>query len=332
MDASVSIETAPAVAGDTVRSELPDIPVGFSRAASALRKIRPVRCADAFTALTNLESLLHMAQILRELAPGELDQHFPAAGWLKDDSAVEGIGLAVVEAIGEIAPLDEMVEQNLLDEGTIRLVPASMGVPMNWDEWSEMTDSPDSYLSASMAPWALCSALNLGDEAAFDRFAEYFEWDLSYPRRAGNQLDFKKMVKALKRRGLGCFEAAWNIAMYDTGNLYFDYNVYEDNLPLPPLTIAGVRELERQYQEAQPIAADYREACRLFAENDDIPAAIVRIYARSLVKEEQKPKTLAEVFREERARGYVAENNATDPLGVLDREDEEEDGYPDDTL
>jgi hypothetical protein len=40
------------------------------------------------------------------------------------------------------------------------------------------------------------------------------------------------------------------------------------------------------------------------------------------VKEEKKPKTLVELFREERARGYVQENDETDPLGVLDREEE----------
>lgn len=303
------------VSAETVR-----VTPGFAVAAAGLRRLRRPDYSQARTALIQLEPVLRAARILQELDPDKL-LFRDGTNWVRDDSARQRLLEDVTEAIQPIAPLMiETVEMDL-EDGYVRLVPAEMGFAMNWDEWYEMTADPAEYLSQSSAPWAFCEALLQGDEAAFESFSNFYEWDLSYPKRGGGEIDWKKMVRLLDRRGLGCFEAAWNIASYSTGNIYFDYNIYEDNLPLPPFSIEGVRELRRQYQAAQPILEQYRECVRLFAE-PDVPAAVLRIYVRSLVKEKEKPKTLVDVFREERERGYLGpdeENDTTDPLGVLER-------------
>jgi hypothetical protein len=325
MAARSLITRAPSVSVETVNA----CP-GFSTAAAGLRRLRPPSYSKVQAELMELGSGLRAARILKELDPDKLTFR-DGVNWLRDDDAHQSLLEAAVEAIGQVAPLqEESVEIDMMD-GYIRLVPAELGYAMNWDEWYEMVSEPGEYLNETAAPWAFCEALLQGDESAFDSFSDYFDWDLRYPRRGGERIDWKKMQRLLEKRGLGCFKAAFEIAGYCTGNLYFDYNIYEDNLPLPDFTIEGVRELERQYLAAQPILRDYRACVHLFAEID-VPRAVLRIYSRSLVKEEKKPKTLVEVFREEEERERVRigpeqarpleddeENDYTDPMGVLER-------------
>ena len=284
-----------AVSIETVRAT-----PGFSLAAASLRRGLKPDYSKATTGLIDLEQALRVARILQELDPDKLFMR-DGVNWMRDDDARQSLLEDAVQAVEQVAPLmEETVEIDMMD-GFVRLVPAEMGYAMNWDDWYETVNEPGDFLSETDAAWAFCEALAQGDENAFGSFSEYFGWGLRYPKRGGGAVDFARMYKSLARRGLGCFKAAWKIAMYDTGNLYFDYNVYEDNLPLPSFSIDGVRELERQYQEAQPILAEYRECVRLFAE-PEVPAAVLRIYVRSLVKEPKQPATLAEAFRAEQER------------------------------
>lgn len=307
-----------------------DLPValvpGFSQAAAALRKIRPVAYRTAADDLASLDQVLRAAQILIALKPGEIDKYHPEGGWLKGEDGFYDLGDAVAYAINEIAPLDmEAIDMDLQD-GYFRMIPESRGRPMNWDSWDEMVNDPENYLYGNESAWAFCAALGVGDQAAFEAFSEYYDWELSYPRKAGGAYDKAKFFKALERRGLGCFKAIWSIATYSTDNLYFDYNIYDDNMDLPPFSLEGVREMERAYRAALPIEAEARWAQDLFESQPGLPAALLRIYVRSLVKDE-KPRTLVEVFRAERERGHAAENDVTDPLGVLDREEDEDGEY-----
>jgi hypothetical protein len=306
---TVSIETLPS----------------FGDAARALRKFRKPSYSRAAAQLSGLTVTLRAAKILRELASESL-AGCTGVDWLTDGDGQESLMRKTMEAISAIAPLDEETVDIDIQDGQFRLVPAAMGFPMNWDEWQEIVNDPANFIEKEGSMWAFCCALGTGDQEAFENFSSYFDWDLRWPKRAGGTYDKEKLFRGFQRRGLKCFEVAWNIAIYSTGNLYFDYNIYDDNIALPPFDIHGVRKLEAQYKEAQPIQAQYRQALDLFLYRDGVPAALLRIFAHSLAKEEEdrlirRARSLGEVFRAEQEAMAEdeedAENDETDPFGVL---------------
>jgi hypothetical protein len=299
----------------------------FETAVKALRKFRHPGFERAARRLANLSFTVRAAQILRELAPDRLADYGAGVRWLDDEDKQDDLARATMAAIGEIAPLDDETVEIEIEDGQFRLIPAAMGYPMNWDEWGELVADPDNYIDQAAAAWAFCSALAIGDQGAFESFSEHFDWDLRWPKRAGGTYDKEKLFRGFDRHGLSCFKAAWNIAIYSTGNLYFDYNIYDDNVDLPDFDIDGVRELEWQYKAARLIQDEYRLAQELFNTRTDVPKALLRIYAHSLVKDEETPhgRTLGEVFRAEQeamaareADEEDEENDETDPLNVLE--------------
>ncbi len=260
------------------------------------------------------------ARILNELDPEQMAQIVgECSGPRMEENGWKLFG-AALEAIHKIAPIFfESIEADYQTSDFAELVPSiDYGFPMGWDDWNAVRDNPQDY-SESYAIYVFFTALRLGDEIALQNWAEHCGWNITVPK-FGTMGEFvwEKIEKKLKRNHLEYFINAIRACYYETDNLYFDFNPYDDGViydNLPPFTIEGVRTLEKEWTEAQPILADLNRAVQEFAENPGIVRTLLRIFLTSIKKKlVVRVSTLNELFIE-------GENRETDPFGILDWEE-----------
>jgi hypothetical protein len=213
---------------------------------------------------------------------------------------------------------------------------------MGLEDWEDMAHSIQiGVVREEMTLYVFWTALRLGDRETFEAGNGTLGWRVQkIPDQVWSReysvLNWDGFTKRLERAGFACFISAINMIFYDTGNVYLDYNPYdEDPQPqfLPSFTVEGVRALEAEWAAAQPIIHDYQEAFTLFTETPGIPEMLLKIYTRSL--EHEKPRvrvrTLVDLFTEELLEQNPESRVArAAQLAAQEIAEEEaiEDGYP----
>ena len=220
-------------------------------------------------------------------------------------------------------------------EGLIDLFPSACGYPMGWDEWSEMVNDLDTC-NETLNLFIFANIWRLEGEEAWDIASHHYGWDLDIEKIVEmGDVDWKHFSKLLKKEGLGCFENALDACWYDTGNIYFDFNPYDDDIvvDLPPFTLEGVRALAQCWIEAQPIQFDLHIATDLFARDASMAGQIMKLARRARKKERTAqgrarvriggPQTLAELWAGEGGENQQVIDPFYGPIG-LQVDDEEE--------
>jgi hypothetical protein len=315
------------------------VPLGV--AMQALRRARRVKMVTAVDALTEAKTATSAARILFELNPNRLNDLCAANRCLNDPE--QTLVSETMEAIGEIAPLDtDMMDVEFQDDGQVPwLLPAPAGFALGWEEWEEWSGHLDEHADAKMYIFWTC--IRLGESETLESAGwayDWLDWGMEIPDLYTDEeehMDWERFEETLRNKGLGCFIAAREICCYDTGNPYFDWNPYDENgesqSPAVPFNLEGVRELEKDWQAAQPMLEDFREARERFDRDPSLAGKLLAIWDSCMVRNKKKRKrrararTLVEVFREEVTRGRLI-----DPFyGPLDGgEGDAEDGLDDD--
>jgi hypothetical protein len=245
----------------------------FQVASWSLRKRRKPTFSDAVSRLKKVGFLAKTVIILKELNPekhAELQEKFRFLG---DDIENEEVIYETLAAICGIAPIDMQFYDNVRydDMEFEYLYPESCGFPMGWDEWGEIASNPTDC-NDSMALFIFFTALRLGEGEVLERASERFGWNLpEVDLEQYDAVDWEKLYALLVRARLGCFNNAIDVCLYSTGNPYFDYNPYDEEVipDLPPYSLEGVREMQDMWEAAKPINADFDQAKEMFEEDPE---------------------------------------------------------------
>jgi hypothetical protein len=288
---------------------------GFGESARGLKRLRLPTVFSALAALRQARATTSAARILEELDPVALRVACADGVDLfdPDDTALVGVALS---AIDYVAPLDlNTIEQEFSEgDGAPWLLPRPEGFACGWDEWSDYSSSPAEYAWAKMYIFWTAVRLQEGDtlERAGVEFG-WLDWGLEIPGEWPDEIDWEAFEGALRKRGLGCHLAARAICWYDTGLDYFDWNPNDEgqfgDYPYRDFSIEGVRELQAEWEKARPMNVDYQLARDAFDIDPSLAGKLLALYCASRKKRRRRARarTLAEVFQEEQARGYVPE-------------------------
>ena len=247
---------------------------------------------------------------------------------LVDNMAADELIEATLNAIYEVAPLDQLFIVSVIYDSVLDyLYPESCGWPIEWDEWDEMVEEPASY-QESVGLYVFVTALRLDESDVLMGASEHWGWNLMAVDLDDNSvLDWERFAQLLDKNGLGCFKNAFDACAYQTGNPYFDYNPNDEETQpdLPPFMLEGVRTLQKYWQEAQPILADYQQAEEMFEQDRSLAGKILKLVMECREKRERvrvrTNLTLAEVWGEEPERVI---DPFYGPLDGIDDDDEEE--------
>lgn len=253
-------------------------------AMKALEARRPVDYLTAFGKLNHWQLDVSLAQILREYDPERLAI-----------VSLDGLYHETIQVIEGRAPLWEMSDET--DDFII--YPDPHGYAIGWDDWEDLSSN-----SANAGePWRLYlfyTALRLEGQPAFDTASKAFGWGVTYSEI--RNLDMDRLKVALAEAGLPEFYNAMLVCWYDTGNLYFDWDPYDETsaeFDLPPLNLEGVSRLIHDWEVAQPIIEDDRKAVERFAEEPGLAVPLMDCLLKCSEPAEKQPppgRSLGEVF------------------------------------
>jgi hypothetical protein len=162
---------------------------------------------------------------------------------------------------GEI-PLDFQMMYDQMEEG-IYLCPELLGGNyFSFDEMEELFADPLGFdAEISLMAFLLWFSYN-HDLAVYQEMNEHFGWPEDPPECEGDNLDPKKLRKALHKRRLDCLysaaDASWNLS----GNVFFGWMPY-DGSEMIELTIENYRWLKREYKRAKPVMEGMAKANEL---------------------------------------------------------------------
>jgi hypothetical protein len=277
--------------------------------------------SDCLEVLEQKKRRIQAAVVLNALDPAKFRR--AAAGEVEDKQCVysdDPIIDACLRAIDALAPLDlEMMETRCEDGMPDELYPACCGYPMGWDEWEEMSGDDLDTCRDELGLYIFTTAMRLGDSAVLLRASDHFGWELSGEDPANIQdPNFERLFEMLEERGLGVFKNAINVCLYDTGNHYFDYNPWDEEViaDLPAFTLEGVRALEWAWAEAQPMREDLTRAVIWFARDMSLAGTLYDLYVESAAETETRPQTLGELWAGEADDGEPVIDEFYGPIGL----------------
>jgi hypothetical protein len=259
---------------------------------------RPFGIFEALQSLREKKWGAEMAGILFDLAPDKLRE----AG----NCSLADLAEVVVTEINNVAPiLEESILADDVGEGFVFLYPECAGYPMSWEDYGDLMDNARSGdCDENMRLYLFFSMLRLGDSDEFNAVSDAFGWEVAY--QDVENLDLERLKGLLQKADLECFADTLNVCWYMTGNLYFDYNPYdegEDPGWLPAFNREGIAELRRQWQEALPIIDHLNQAVERFANEPSLAIKLMDCLAAcSKVVEKppaHRPMTLAELWGED---------------------------------
>jgi hypothetical protein len=228
------------------------------------------------------------ATILKELAPEKL-KRLKGEKFSVDQAENDGwtdLFQTCLAEINHIAPLDEDCLNNMMDGGDgslYKLFPACAGYPLGWDEWGELAEDPQDC-AESMRLFLFANIWRLEGAEKMEEASEMFDWGVDVEKGINfEDVIWERFEHWLKRNGLGVFVNALNACLYQTGNVYFDWNPWGESVDdswLPNFSVEGVRKLEKAWQEAQPILADLNAAIELFTKEPGLGGKLMEMAAR----------------------------------------------------
>ena len=263
--------------------------VSLSSAVSGLKNWLPVSVETALEFLRTLEPSLTLIEILNWLRP-DLDTN---------RLDFEDLRWQALDAINDIARLDENVAQEELEEGDLPILyPANMGYPMGWDEYDELLQNL-SNLAEGMRLYMFFTMLRTGRDESFQEMSDYFGWQVQFAPIEG--LDFEVFKQETRAAGLEDYYWALRVSWYCTDNVYFDFNPWDENGGdweiLPNWTREDIEALAKQYDETMPISEANERAVEQFARDATIAGRLLECMVRSSDLGRTHPAmTLAELW------------------------------------
>lgn len=288
-----------------------------AQAVIRLRRRRSPTVREAAEVLGLVRQVIACTHILSDVELfGEGTFSDLVAGWSSPgDDVLYDFCMGTLRNITEVAPLDdEAIEIDLEDGQTPYYLPPTLeGYPMDWDGWDEVTRELSGQ-GDGMQIFVFFTALGFHDSETLFAANEEWGWELkrfpNFEKVTG--LDPEKFYAELTRQNLAHFINAFEVCTYQTGNVYFDYNSYDEcEINLPEFDLDGVRRLRSAWLEARPIIADKERAQEEFYRVPGLPAKLMDIYFSALVFDPRvRPQTLAEMWAQD-AREEQGDNDGT---------------------
>lgn len=254
------------------------------------------------------------AAILATYAPGELSRIGTQFAAIEGNTLPDYIEHAVYQVIPELFPVhaDNLAESIInLEFGELpAIIPWPALFDYTQDAFFEGIDEPENSFGDSPLS-SLCvfaRYLDAGvDTEPFYKAAEHFGWpaDEVIERLpmfySGLAFDRKKFFRLLEKNGLEDYKILFLAIVGEIGNLFLDCtldDVLEDYIPY---TLENVRRLAAIWQEAQKPLKTLEYLAEQASEDPIIFVKIAWCWGKSF-KQEKRPRTLMEVFRNERNR------------------------------
>lgn len=263
----------------------------LKKSVEMLRARRVMGWGEALSELKILRVIAQSGEIIRELAPQRLEG-------MRLRGTENAVYLAM-EVINNAAPIAWDGIEADLDGNDLPpfLYPESVGYAMGWDEWmqinEDITEQP-----GDLALYIFLTCVRLGDRMAFEQAAEHYGWDINLPLLNEN-MDWGRLEALLADAGMVEFKNAIDACWYQTGNIYFDYNPYDENYidseDLPDFSAEGARRLASEWQLAQPIRSDLEMAIESFQRDPGLARKLMRLFGEA---QGYDGTTLMEIFDE----------------------------------
>ncbi|NMC84310.1 MAG: hypothetical protein GYA58_03390 [Anaerolineaceae bacterium] len=253
-----------------------------------LRERKQPSLLTATNLLSDMHFVITCGRILAEMDQAAFSKAAANFGRLLDRNDTDLIRGALLESIYEIAPIDiDYMESLALDNDVYYLIPEPLGYPMGWDEWEELVEDLQDT-SDGLAMYVFFTLLRFGEFERLEQAIERWGWNFTVPIIGDSEgFDWERFDRTLQMRGLGCFSLACDVCCYQSGNLYFDFNLYDENAGdwgLPPFNVDGIRALAKEYQQAIEIQSALREADRRFLQEPGLAGQIFEVYLQCLIK------------------------------------------------
>lgn len=257
--------------------------VSFEAAKLFIRQKQTVDFSVAVRELSKLNALANIHCAYQQLFPEDHKtklKDFPRS-LLEARANPETLDDKVVEQLGNLFPMED--EVFLEDYAYIGIQPQN--ISMSWDEFGELLENPDEFnRSDDLAfPIMIWSIGNEVDRDTWDTLAENLGWNARWPEQLISHevyIDVEALRKNLDAAGLGVFMASILMAWKDTGNIFLDFDPYNDEENYPCFTVESIVELYHLWEEARPYLEQDAAAMALWNQQPDILQTVVDIMER----------------------------------------------------
>jgi hypothetical protein len=280
---------------------------GYSLSKLVVSSLLPTHYPESRNAFFWLEAMLQIFRAFKQLYPETYSEQLGLLDLGKktlpeimaETSEAERrneehpLGSLTLGLLQKVFPIDEdIVYQDMLEgEGE--------GFPSIWiypqytaftgDDIEEMLQSPqDQSQELSAILFFILFDHQLGEEAWAD-LKTHFGWPVDYIDILGRDdyVDDKVLARLLKEEGLYPFFDLWLSVAYATGNPFIDFDEYGNDRQWE-LTYKNILFLKKEWDEAQEILDNCKEAERMVEEDPNVLLKVAEIIRKSIQYRKEK--------------------------------------------
>ncbi len=266
--------------------------IPYHEASRFLQTSRPPKFWASYHKLNRVLAFTQMVRVYHKLDPLGCEQALIQSDPISlavFDEQTTAFETRVLAQVNALFPLDtDYLEMWLLEaDEPLALHILPQGCPWTYDELSEViTDPQTCSASLSLEMFIIYLSMLIVRGEDWSTAATYFGWPDPGPPDPpkDSQLDTDHFFERLVSSGLTAFPAAFQIVWAETGNLFLDYNPYEDGVSYEPIPFdpTNVAALVEEWQQAQPLLADFRQACEQVAKKPELLQRLVDLFQECL--------------------------------------------------
>lgn len=253
-------------------------PVSVADAIRFLKRRKLLSLSDTNDLLTRTRNCLMMLQAFRELFPDAYPQSIKGMklrpGTLTD--ALTDPESELLKAVhDQLFPIDtEAFEEWVLNgNGEIRIQVEPYGMTVTCEDVAEACYEGEDPFTGSLNTFLMLLLYNGFGEETWEWADAFYYWNVPAPLsmfKQVDEVDWDALYEILDEAGLGCVKAAMDIVAHCTGNIFLDYNPYDEQSyinDMQDFTVEVLKDLARQWIEAKPLMDDWDKAQTL-GDND----------------------------------------------------------------
>jgi hypothetical protein len=268
---------------------------GYSFSRLVVSSILPMHYPESRGALSWLEAMLQVYRAYKKLHPhtyaeelglldiGQKTIQEILAERNKEDYPLGGL---VLNLLARLFPIDEDIVYEDMYQGEGDGFPAIWIFPQYYtflyDDIEDMIQNPeDAGPGLSPILFFILFDQQFGKET-WDTFKDHFGWPVDYieaPDR-DSYLDNGALARLFRKNGLAPFYDLFMACAYATGNPFIDFDEYGNDRQWD-LTLKNILFLKRQWELAQPILENCKEAERMVEEDPKVLIKVAKIICQS---------------------------------------------------
>lgn len=273
--------------------------VTLADAIQFLKSRQTLKLDETVNLLTRTTNCLKMLSAFRDLFPDSYKEKIKGVqlkpGFLTYELTQPED--ALLDAIhNEMFPIDRdaFEEWAYNSEADVQIQVEPYGMAISCEDVAEACWEGNEPFTGPFDTFLLLILYNgFGDET-WEWADAFFHWNVPPPRsmyEKVDKLDWDKLRALLEDVGMGCIMTAIDIVGHDTGNLFIDYNPYDEYSymnDMQPFTLETLKSLTEQWTEAQPLLLEWRTVDEMVAADPSIYAKVLEFWEQACVYKEDQ--------------------------------------------